>query len=64
MKKRSTSDLTGEQRYDRKVDYGALGDVAVFFEIHKIHIGMRLTPVRFILIYNPTRREELASNSS
>ena len=25
--------------YNRKVDYGALGDVAEFFEIHKSHVS-------------------------
>ena len=52
MKKRSTSDLTVEQKLaiiaklnlytrecDRKVDYGALGDVAEFFEIRKSHMS-------------------------
>ena len=51
MKKRSTSDLTVKQKWailaklnlctrecDRQVDYGALGDVAKFFEIHKSHV--------------------------
>ena len=52
MRKRSTSDLTVKQKWaiiaklnlytrecDRKVDYGTLGDVAEFFEIHKSHVS-------------------------
>ena len=49
---RSTSDLTVNQKWaiiaklnlytrecDRKVDYGALGDVAEFFEIYECHVS-------------------------
>ena len=61
---------------DRKVDYGALGDVAEFFKIYNSHVaeffknlssdnvGMKLTPRRFIQIYNPVRSAELAPNQS
>ena len=52
--------------YDRKVDYGASGDVAEFFEIHKSHVSHikqqywdAIDAGEVYTIYNPMRREEL-----
>ena len=55
---------------DQNVYSGALVDVAEFFKFHKamshistVYIGMRLT-VRFIPIYNPTRKAQMEPKKS